>query len=87
MEERLQRLKDMLEKKHIFKLGYSWGGYESLLIPVNATSRERIMTWSQFGYALRIQVGLEDIDDQLRDLEMGFQRLKSHVSDVSRARL
>lgn len=77
----------MLEKKHIFKLGYSWGGYESLLIPVNATSRERIMTWSQFGYALRIQVGLEDIDDQLRDLEMGFQRLKSHVSDVSRARL
>lgn len=80
-------LKDMLEKMQIFKLGYSWGGYESLLIPVNSTSRDRIRTWSHFGYALRIQVGLEDIDDQLRDLEMGFERLKSHVSDVLQARL
>jgi cystathionine beta-lyase len=58
-------------------MGYSWGGYESLLIP---TAPEKIRTavpWPHAGQMLRIHVGLEHPDDLIRDLEAGFERLRA----------
>lgn len=68
-------LEKMLEKMRIFQLGFSWGGYDSLIIPVNPAKNRTVVEWPHRGFALRVQVGLEDISDLKRDLESGFQRL------------
>lgn len=68
-------LKRMLENMSIFKLGYSWGGYESLIILVNPASHRTAVKWPSQGFLLRIQVGLEDIEDMENDFYLGFNRL------------
>jgi cystathionine beta-lyase len=67
----------MLDKLHFYAMGYSWGGYESLILPVDATSVRTATKWPYSDKTcLRISVGLEDISDLKEDLEAGFKRLK-----------
>lgn len=80
-------LENMLDHMRIFKLGFSWGGYESLMIPVSPGAKQRLEKWSLNGFALRIQVGLEDIDDLKHDLELGFERLKEIKPVTLKAKL
>ncbi|XUY27938.1 cystathionine beta-lyase [Agrobacterium sp. rho-8.1] len=55
----------------IFGLGFSWGGYESLAVPVSL--RDRTVTHGPTeGPVIRLQIGLEDVADIKRDLEAGF---------------
>ncbi|SCU78102.1 LANO_0A02102g1_1 [Lachancea nothofagi CBS 11611] len=68
-------LENMLENMSLFKLGFSWGGYDSLIIPINPRAYRTILEWPQTGFAMRVQVGLEDPEDLKRDLELGFDRL------------
>ncbi len=56
-------------------MGYSWGGYESLIVPFDASSYRTATRWAPEGPALRIHVGLEDIDDLKADLAAGFTRI------------
>lgn len=70
-------LVEMLENMQVFSLGYSWGGYESLIIPVSENARERLKRSNLNGYSLRLQIGLEGMEDLKRDLELGFERLQS----------
>ncbi len=68
-------LSDMLNGMELFGMGYSWGGYESLIIP---TSPEKIRTavpWEETGQCLRIHAGLEAPSDLIEDLKQGFERL------------
>jgi cystathionine beta-lyase len=58
-------------------MGYSWGGYESLLIPTRPESSRTATPWTEDGPTLRIHVGLEDPADLLRDLDAGFARLRA----------
>ncbi len=59
----------------LFGRGYSWGGFESLLIPM---SPERTVVPLPFkGPLFRIAAGLEDADDLIADLADGFERLRS----------
>jgi len=55
----------------IFGLGYSWGGYESLAVPVSLADR-KISKAPAGGLVVRLQIGLEDVPDIIRDLEKGF---------------
>ena len=55
----------------IHGLGYSWAGYESLAVMPVFTDRT-IAEAPAGGTAIRIQVGLEDADDLMRDLQRGF---------------
>ena len=58
-----------------FKMGYSWGGFESLIIGVNSIGSMRTATkWPYQHPLVRLHVGLEDVDDLIEDLEKGFQR-------------
>ncbi|RED50992.1 cystathionine beta-lyase [Aestuariispira insulae] len=66
----------MLEGLHFFGMGYSWGGFESLLIPVNPNSVRTAAKWDGEGQTMRMHVGLEDVEDLILDLEAGFERLK-----------
>jgi len=69
-EEQLAAFIDSLE---LFHLGYSWGGYKSLL---TAAKIDRA-TPSRYAdkTIIRLSIGLEDCDDLIRDLENGFAKL------------
>jgi cysteine-S-conjugate beta-lyase len=69
------RLAAMLDHLELFGMGYSWGGYESLLIPTHPEAVRTAAPWRAEGPTLRIHVGLEDPADLIRDLEAGFARL------------
>ncbi|QXN61727.1 cystathionine beta-lyase [Serratia fonticola] len=67
---------NMLDNMSIFAMGYSWGGFESLVIPFNCAEYRTVTQWQPGGRALRLQIGLEDMDELKADLEQGFERLK-----------
>ncbi|MEA2759330.1 MAG: cysteine-S-conjugate beta-lyase [Methylobacteriaceae bacterium] len=66
----------MLDHLELFGLGYSWGGYESLVIPFDCRPYRTATRWAPEGPALRFSVGLEDIEDLKGDLDRGFARLR-----------
>lgn len=65
----------MLDNLSIFGMGYSWGGFESLIIPFDCADYRTATRWTPGGMALRLQIGLEDMDDLKRDLRSGLDRL------------
>lgn len=65
----------MLDGLKLFGMGFSWGGYESLVIPFDPTSYRTATRWQAKGPALRFHIGLEDVEDLKADLEAGFRRL------------
>jgi cysteine-S-conjugate beta-lyase len=66
----------LVEGLELFGMGYSWGGYESLIIPTHPERYRTATVWQAEGPSLRIHAGLEDPDDLIADLEAGFARLK-----------
>ena len=72
--EQVARLIDGLE---FFALGYSWGGYESLIVPGNLGRYGRAVRHWTGGPLIRLQIGLEDPEDLFADLVHGFERMKS----------
>ncbi|WP_294057687.1 cystathionine beta-lyase [Sphingomonas sp.] len=60
-----------------FGIGYSWGGYESLAIPVDPSSYRSVTRWEAEGPVVRLQIGLEDPDDLIADLEAGLARFRA----------
>jgi cystathionine beta-lyase len=67
----------MLDGLELFGMGYSWGGYESLVIPFDCATYRTATAWTPGGPALRFQVGLENIEDLKDDLDRGFERLRA----------
>lgn len=59
-----------------FGIGYSWGGFESLIVPANLRDGRTVRPW-QGGPLIRLHVGLEDAQDLIADLEAGLERWKS----------
>ena len=57
-----------------FGIGYSWGGYESLALPVDPQKYRSATTWQAQGPVIRLSIGLEDADDLIADLEKGLAR-------------
>ena len=56
----------------LFGMGYSWGGFESLVIQFNCTEYRTATRWAPGGPTLRFHIGLEDSGDLIADLERGF---------------
>lgn len=67
----------MLDGLEHFGMGYSWGGFESLIVPFNCTNNRTATKWAPGGPTVRIQVGLEDLDDLKADLDLGFARMRA----------
>ena len=67
----------MLDGLQLFGMGYSWGGYESLVVPFNAANYRTATRWASEGPALRFHIGLEDTADLIADLAAGFARLRA----------
>ena len=60
-----------LDALEIFGLGYSWGGYESLAVPVFLGDRV-VAKAPPEGPVIRLQIGLEDVEDLKADIERGL---------------
>jgi cysteine-S-conjugate beta-lyase len=62
----------LLNAVRLFGMGYSWGGFESLIIPFDCAPYRSATRWAPGGPALRLHIGLENVDDLKADLERGF---------------
>ncbi len=69
------RIDAMLDGMRLFAMGWSWGGYESMIIPTWPERSRTATRWTPGGPCLRLAVGLEDSADLIADLEAGFARL------------
>ena len=67
----------MADGMELFGMGWSWGGYESLLIPTHPATSRTARPWTADGPTLRIHIGLEEPADLIQDLEAGFARLRA----------
>jgi cysteine-S-conjugate beta-lyase len=67
---------DMVDHFRYFKLGYSWGGFESLVMPASLKQYRTVTPWNG-GALVRFSIGLEDCDDLRADLADGLQRLNA----------
>lgn len=72
------RIAAMLDHMRYFKMGWSWGGFESLMIPTYPERMRTATEWRSAGPCLRLHVGLEDVNDLKADLDEGFARLADH---------
>ena len=59
-----------------FGLGWSWGGFESLIVPAHI--KRTVSPFPASGPVLRIQAGLEDAEDLIADLDRAFSRLEQN---------
>lgn len=65
----------MIDNLSLFGIGYSWGGFESLVVPF--TPHRTASKWTTEGPCLRFHIGLESPDDLIEDLQGGFRRLNA----------
>ena len=72
--EQVDRFCDSLA---LFRLGYSWGGPISLVVPYDiALMRDAsVAQWPHKGTLVRFSIGLEDVDDLRADLAQAFDAL------------
>lgn len=74
-----EALHAFLDHLELFGMGYSWGGYESLVVPFKPDAYRSATQWRHEGPALRFHIGLEGVDDLKRDLEAGFEQMAAQM--------
>ena len=66
----------MMDSLRVFKMGFSWGGYESLAFPEQPGPNRTAVKWTEKGHLLRLHVGFENLGDLKADLDRAFNALK-----------
>ncbi|HEV2570084.1 cystathionine beta-lyase [Sphingomonas sp.] len=64
----------------LFGIGFSWGGFESLVIPADPQTLRSATNWEAEGPLVRLHVGLEDPADLIADLRAGLDRFRAAIS-------
>jgi cystathionine beta-lyase len=67
----------MVDGFGLFGMGWSWGGYESLCLPIHPEKIRTAVKWSEPGPMLRLHIGLEGIDDLKADLAAALERYRA----------
>ncbi|HAY95750.1 PLP-dependent transferase, partial [Shewanella sp.] len=68
----------LVENMSHFKMGFSWGGYESLILGIFGIEKIRSTTqWDASKPLIRLHIGLEDPADLIADLSAGFERFNA----------
>jgi cystathionine beta-lyase len=67
-----QRRDACIDALRLFGIGASWGGFESLALPVEPGSARSVADWSGRGCFVRLHIGLEDPADLIADLAQAF---------------
>jgi cysteine-S-conjugate beta-lyase len=75
-DEHWRKLAQLCDGRNYFGIGYSWGGYESLIMPARIDGVRSFKKWSG-GPLVRLQIGLEAPQDLISDLQKGLLYLIS----------
>ncbi|MDT0575632.1 cystathionine beta-lyase [Croceicoccus sp. F390] len=73
----------LIDALTLFGIGYSWGGYESLVLPVDPGRDRSVRPWPPAGldagdrFAIRLSIGLEHADDLIADLAQAFATMRA----------
>jgi cysteine-S-conjugate beta-lyase len=67
----------LLDTVKLFGMGYSWGGFESLIIPFDCDAYRTATKWTPGGPTLRLHIGLENVEDLKADLARGFEAFQN----------
>jgi len=71
----------MMNTLALFKIGASFGGFESLIVPAQLKDNRTVRPWTERGTLLRLHVGLEAPEDLAADLDAGLRRLAAVPAD------
>ena len=77
-QKAINRFLDALEH---FKMGFSWGGYESLVTANKTMAHLRTTTGWEQGPVIRLHIGLEDVEDLIADLDNALQIYSQNLTD------
>ena len=72
-----EALAAFLDGLKLFSMGYSWGGYESLCIPIWPDRIRTAVPWTEPGNAIRLHIGFEEVDDLKADLTAALKRYEA----------
>lgn len=67
----------LIDGLELFGIGFSWGGYESLALPVDPAGLRSATRWQAEGPVIRFHIGIEDPADLIADLAAGLARFES----------
>lgn len=70
----------LIDGLKLFGIGFSWGGFESLALPVNPANMRSAIPWDAEGPLIRLHIGLEDPEDLIADLAGGLERFTAALS-------
>ncbi len=73
----------LLDTVKLFGMGFSWGGFESLVIPFDCADYRTATKWMPGGPTLRLHIGLEHVDDLKADLGRGFAAFNAAAAPSS----
>ncbi|MDO8700861.1 MAG: cystathionine beta-lyase [Undibacterium sp.] len=79
-----QQVATLIDRTQLFGIGFSWGGYESLIIPTAPATCRTVNANKWQAPMMRLHVGLESVQDLLTDLEAGFAALRETQSQPIR---
>ncbi len=71
-----------IDALQLFGIGYSWGGFESLVVPVDPAPLRDVARWPFAGmdaedrFGVRLSIGLEDPADLIADLDQALAAMK-----------
>jgi len=69
----------LVDEMQLFKMGFSWGGYESLILPSDPRGCRSATDWKGAGPVVRLHIGLEDPDDLITELDAGLSRYQAQI--------
>lgn len=79
-----QQVAALIDRTQLFGIGFSWGGYESLIIPTEPSRCRTVNADKWQAPMMRLHVGLESVQDLLTDLDAGFAALRTAPSTTIR---
>lgn len=71
-------LASYLDNFALFSMAYSWGGFESLILPNQPEQVAALRPGGEVDFSgtlIRLHIGLENVDDLIADLAAGFERI------------
>ncbi len=78
----LKSITAFVENMDHFKMGFSWGGYESLILGIFGIDKLRTATqWDSSKPLIRLHIGLENPDDLIDDLNRAFERYNAVLAN------
>lgn len=78
-----QKAVDFVESLRLFSMGFSWGGFESLVLLGDPAHARSATQWTEQGILVRLHAGLEHVEDLKADLSEAIVRAAVEAPDYA----